>query len=121
MNYYYERSGILESKVNITYHELFCKTDEELDLWIEEVRQYIIEDWDERGIPPMIGQSIEDIKKGFRKLRDYNIRGFIEKDDDGNANDLFGWNIVFRHRRTTNLLASSRCHPFVDIHVLASI
>ena len=92
MNYYYERSGILESKVNITYHELFCKTDEELDLWIEEVRQYIIEDWDERGIPPMVGQSIEDIKSGFRKLRDYNIRGFIEKDDDGNANVIKNFN-----------------------------
>ena len=34
----------------------------------------------------MVGQSIEDIKKGFRKLREYNIRGFIEKDDDGNEN-----------------------------------
>ena len=90
--YYYERSGILESKINITYHELFCKTDEELDDWIEEVRQYIIEDWDERGIPPMVGQSIEDIKSGFRKLRDYNIRGFIEKDDDGNANVIKNFN-----------------------------
>ena len=90
--YYYERSGILESKVNITYHELFCKTDEELDIWIEEVRQYIIEDWDERGIPPMIGQSIEDIKKGFRKLRDYNIRGFIEKADDGKRNVIKNFN-----------------------------
>ena len=92
--YYYERSGILESKINITYHELFCKTDEELDHWIEEVRQYIIEDWDERGIPPMVGQSIEDIKKGFRKLRDYNIRGFIEKDDDGNANVIIDLGIT---------------------------
>ncbi len=92
MNYYYERSGILESKVNITYHELFCKTDEELDLWIEEVRQYIIEDWDERGIPPMVGQSIEDIKKGFRKLRDYNIRGFVEKADDGKRNVIKNFN-----------------------------
>ena len=77
--YYYERSSILESKINITYHELFTKTDEELDAWIEEVRQYIIEDWDERGTPPMVGQSIEDIKKGFRKLREYNIRGFWRK------------------------------------------
>ena len=90
--YYYERSSILESKINITYHELFTKTDEELDQWIEEVRQYIIEDWDERGTPPMVGQSIEDIKKGFRKLREYNIRGFIEKDDDGNENVIKNFN-----------------------------
>ena len=90
--YYYERSSILESKINITYHELFIKTDEELDEWIEEARQYIIEDWDERGTPPMIGQSIDDIKKGFRKLREYDIHGFIEKDDDGNKNIIKNFN-----------------------------
>ena len=44
--YYYEKSGILKSSVNITYHELFTKTDVELDEWIEEARQYIIEDWE---------------------------------------------------------------------------
>ena len=90
--YYYERSSILESKINITYHELFCKSDKELDDWIEEVRQYIIEEWDERGIPPMVGQSIADITNGFRKLREYDIHGFIEKDDDGNANVIKNFN-----------------------------
>ena len=90
--YYYEKSGILESKINITYHELFCKNDEELDDWIEEVRQYIIKDWDVRGIPPMVGQSIEDIKKGFRKLREYNIRGFVERADDGKKNVIKNFN-----------------------------
>ena len=90
--YYYERSGILESPINITYHELFCKNDEELDEWIEEVRQYIITEWDDHGIPPMIGQSIEDITKGFRKLREYDIHGFIEKDVDGNANVIKNFN-----------------------------
>ena len=90
--YYYEKSGILDSKINITYHELFCKTDEQLDDWIEEVRQYIIEDWDERGTPPMVGQSIEDIIKSFKKLREYDIHGFIEKADDGQRNVIRNFN-----------------------------
>ena len=90
--YYYEKSGTIDSKINITYHELFLKTDEELDEWIEEARQFIIEDWDERGTPPMVGQSIDDIKKGFRKLREYDIHGFIEKDDDGNENVIKNFN-----------------------------
>ena len=68
--YYYEKSGILDSKVNITYHELFTKSDSEMAEWIEEVRQFIIEDWDERGIPPMVGQSIEQIISSFKKLRE---------------------------------------------------
>ena len=90
--YYYEKSGILESSVNITYHELFTKTDEELDEWIGEVRDYIIEDWDERGTPPMVGQSIEQIISSFKKLREYDIHGFIEKADDGQRNVIKNFN-----------------------------
>jgi hypothetical protein len=92
MKYYYERSGILDSKVNITYHELFCKSDAELAKWIEEVRQYIIEDWDERGTPPMVGQNIDAIIKSFKKLREYDIHGFIEKADDGQRNIIKNFN-----------------------------
>ena len=90
--YYYEKSGILDSSVNITYHELFTKTDEELDEWIGEVRQYIIEDWDVRGTPPMVGQSIEQIISSFKKLREYDIHGFIEKADDGQRNVIKNFN-----------------------------
>ena len=67
--YYYEKSGVIDSKINITYHELFQKTDEQLDEWIEEVRQHLIEDWDERGIPPMVGQNIDQIISSFKKVR----------------------------------------------------
>ena len=90
--HYYEKSGILDSKVNITYHELFTKSDSELAEWIEEVRQFIIEDWDERGIPPMVGQSIEQIISSFKKLREYDIHGFIEKADDGQRNVIKNFN-----------------------------
>ena len=92
MKYYYEKSGILDSKINITYHELFCKTDEELDEWIEEVRQYVIKEWDEKGIPPTIGQNTNDIKKNFRKLRDYPLhqgrKQFLTKDEDTGEYDV---------------------------------
>ena len=44
--YYYEKSSILDSEINITYDELFRKDDDELDEWIEEVRQYVIKEWD---------------------------------------------------------------------------
>ena len=84
--YYYEKSSILDSKINITYDELFRKGDDELDEWIEEVRQYVIKEWDEKGIPPLVGQSIKDIIKSFKKLREYDIYGFVEKDDDGKRN-----------------------------------
>jgi len=92
VNYYYEKSGILDSEINITYHELFIKTDDELDEWIEEVRQYVIKEWDEKGIPPLVGQSIGDIIKSFKKLREYDIHGFVEKADDGKRNVIKNFN-----------------------------
>ena len=92
MNYYYEKSGILDSEVNITYDELFRKTDVELDEWIEEVRQYVIKEWDEKGIPPLVGQSIKGIVKSFKKLREYDIHGFVGKADDGKRNVIKNFN-----------------------------
>ena len=82
----------MDSEINVTYDEVFLKTDDELDEWIEEVRHYIVNDWDVNGTPPMVGQNIEDIKKGFKKLREYNIRGFIEKADDGQRNVIKNFN-----------------------------
>ena len=82
----------MDSEINVTYDEVFRKTDDELDEWIEEVRHYIVNDWDVNGTPPMVGQNIEDIKKGFKKLREYNIRGFIEKADDGQRNVIKNFN-----------------------------
>ena len=92
MKYYYEKSSILDSEINITYDELFRKDDDELDEWIEEVRQYVIKEWDEKGIPPLVGQSIKDIIKSFKKLREYDIYGFVEKADDGKRNVIKNFN-----------------------------
>ena len=86
MKYYYEKSGILDSDRNITYDEVFRMDDDELTGWIDSVRKYFVDEWDRKGIPPMIGQSTEEIIKSFRKLRDYNARSFVMKDDNGKNN-----------------------------------
>ena len=90
--YYYEKSGLLDAEINITYHEVFQMSDEELGVWIDSVRQYIVNEWDEKGIPPAIGQNRDEIIDSFKKLRDYKVRDFIEKDDDGNANIIKNFN-----------------------------
>ena len=92
MKYYYERSGLLDSSINITYHEVFQMNNAELIPWIDSVREYIVKEWDEKGIPPTVGQNTDEIIDSFRKLRDYKIRDFIEKDDDGNENVIKNFN-----------------------------
>ena len=90
--YYYERSNLLESEVNINFEELLWMNDAQTEEWIEKLRKFILKEWDEKGIPPTIGQNTKDIKKNFRKLRDYPLhqgkKQFLTKDEDTGEYDV---------------------------------
>ena len=90
--YFYERSNLLESKVNINFEELLWMNDSQTTEWIDKMRSFILSQWDGEGIPPTIGQSESKIKTNFRKLRDYNIQQFLISDDDGNKNVIKNYN-----------------------------
>ena len=49
MKQFYEKSNITDkdNPINITYDELLHKSDSEVDKWIEELRAYVITQWDE--------------------------------------------------------------------------
>lgn len=90
--YFYERSNLLESEVNINFEELLWMNDSQTTEWIDNMRNFIISQWDRDGIPPTIGQSEIKIKKNFRKLRDYNIQQFLISDDSNNKNVIKNYN-----------------------------
>ena len=90
--YYYERSRLLESEVNIAFEELLWKDDDQTTKWIDELREFVIYEWDIMGVPPTIGQNTDTIKKNFRKLRDYPLhhgkKQFLTKDEDTGKFDV---------------------------------
>ena len=91
--YYYERSNLLESDVNINFEELLYMNEKETSEWIEKLRSFIISEWDDKGIPPTIGSNTKDIKKNFMKLREYDVHNkFLISDDDGNKNVIKNYN-----------------------------
>ena len=91
--YYYERSNLLESNVNINFEELLWMDDAQTEEWVESLRSFIISEWDDKGIPPTIGQDTKDIKKNFMKLREYDVHHkFLVRDDDGNRNVIKNYN-----------------------------
>jgi hypothetical protein len=92
MKYFYERSGLLESEININFEDLLWMDSEQTTEWIETMRLFILNQWDEHGIPPTIGQDEDTIKKNFSKLRDYSIQKFLISDDDGNENIIKNYN-----------------------------
>ena len=90
--YYYERSNLLESDVNIYFEELLYMNDKETSKWIKNLRSFIISEWDDKGIPPTIGQNTDKILTNFGKLRDYPVEDFLVFDDDGNENVIRNYN-----------------------------
>ena len=91
--YYYERSNLLESDVNINFEDLLYMGEIQTEEWIENLRSFIISEWDDKGIPPTIGQDTKDIKKNFMKLREYDVHNkFLVRDDNGNENVIKNYN-----------------------------
>ena len=86
--FYYERSNLLESEININFEELLWMDDAQTSQWIDDMRNYILSQWDNEGIPPTIGQNTEGIIRGFKKLRDYNIHQFLVQDEDTGEYDV---------------------------------
>ena len=77
---FYEKSDITnkDNSINITYGELLQKSPDEVDTWIDELRDYVITNWD-KGQPPVIGQNEEDIIKKWSKLHEVNVKEFFTK------------------------------------------
>ena len=90
--YYYERSNLLESDINIYFEELLYMNDKETSEWIKNLRSFIISEWDDKGIPPTIGQNTDKILTNFGKLRDYPVEDFLVSDDDGNEDVIRNYN-----------------------------
>ena len=78
---FYEKSNITDvnNPVNITYGELLKKSPNEVDVWIDELRDYVITQWDDNHQPPVIGQNEEDIIKKWSKLHEVNVREFFNE------------------------------------------
>ena len=90
--YYYERSNLLESDINIYFEELLYMNDKETSKWIKNLRSFILSEWDDKGIPPTIGQNTDKILTNFGKLRDYPVEDFLVSDDDGNEDVIRNYN-----------------------------
>ena len=90
--YYYERSNLLESDINIYFEELLYMNDKETSEWIKNLRSFILSEWDDKGIPPTIGQNTDKILTNFGKLRDYPVEDFLVSDDDGNEDVIRNYN-----------------------------
>tara|TARA_B100001094_G_scaffold278639_1_gene288309 strand:- start:5381 stop:6895 length:1515 start_codon:yes stop_codon:yes gene_type:complete len=80
---YYEKSKIADkdNPVNITYGELLQKSDSNVEKWIDELRDWVIDQWDNHGQPPVIGKNTDDIISNWKKLKDLDVNTFFTNDN----------------------------------------
>ena len=80
---FYEKSNITDKYhyINISYDELLQKSDDEVDIWIDDLREHIITQWDEENQPPVIGQNRGEIIHNWSKLFGYDVNEFFIEHD----------------------------------------
>ena len=79
--YFYEKNNLVDWEQNITFHQLLLKSKEELEIWLDDLRDYIVTTWNEKGIPPRSGKTEKDIIAQFNKLQRYDVSKFLHRDE----------------------------------------
>jgi hypothetical protein len=80
---YYEKSNIINFKSNILYGDLIAMDKDQIDQWVDDLRDEVIREWDrtDKSTPPTIGKDTEDLRNAFSQLRTYDISDFFCEED----------------------------------------
>ena len=82
----YGKNPFVDSKLNITFHEINQMNSSEFRRYILEVKKELKSIWKTKGIPPYIGKSHEKIIKDFQLLQTKDLSVFEKKSNDKNYN-----------------------------------
>ena len=78
--YFYEKNNLVDWEQNITFHQLLLKSKEELEIWLDDLRDYIVTTWNERN-STRSGKTEKDIIAQFNKLQRYDVSKFLHRDE----------------------------------------
>lgn len=97
--WFYEKNDeLLKSSVNKTFEEVLWMTEPEFCAWVADMRAEVVRIWDEKGIPPRVGFSEQEIVGQFREMRSYPVHhpvdGFECVDEETGDKDCIRNNSV---------------------------
>lgn len=98
--YFYESCDeFLKHPVNKTFEEVLWMTDQEFVDWVDEYCNVIIDMWDNKGQPPRVGLTQDNIKSQFAKLESYQFENkqysfLVEDADTGEKNCIRNTSII---------------------------
>ena len=72
---------IINSKVNVTFHELFKMNDNQFAKWKKDLQKIVYQSWVEYGEPPLVAGTNETIIRQFETLINKSNSVSVFKDD----------------------------------------
>lgn len=79
IKWFYEKNDeLLKSAVNKTFEEILWMTEAEFQTWVADMRSEVVRIWDQKGIPPRVGFSEQEIVEQFREMRSYPVHHVVD-------------------------------------------
>jgi hypothetical protein len=76
-----KNTKLLNHEVNKTFEEILWMNMDEFRLWCKELRETVVDLWDNHGLPPRVGYDNDEIIEQFKKMESFHVHKFSIKDD----------------------------------------
>ena len=80
--YFYEKNRkFIDHSVNREFYDILRMTDDEFSSWVIEMRNVVVDLWDNEGLPPRVGYNESEIVKQFDRMSDFDTSKFSMIDE----------------------------------------
>ena len=80
--YFYEKNQkFLRHLVNREFADILTMSDNDFSSWVIEMREVVVDLWDNEGLPPRVGYNEEEIVKQFDKMSTFSVNKFSMIDE----------------------------------------
>ena len=87
MTHYEKNEMLLNSPINVVFDDMLRMTNEEFEKWVVDMRETVVELWDNYGQPPRRGKANEGIIHEWNKMSTYPVHDFTHTDELSDTDD----------------------------------
>ena len=94
-HFYEKNQKFLQHPVNREFSDILTMSDKNFSSWVIEMREVVVDLWDNEGLPPRVGYNEGEIVKQFDKMSTFPVHKFSVVDEYTGENNCI--------RNTSNL------------------
>ena len=80
--YFYEKNQkFLRHLVNREFADILTMSDNDFSSWVIEMREVVVDQWENEGLPPRVGYNEDEIVKQFDRMSTFPVQKFTVDDE----------------------------------------